>query len=180
MQKFQFKLWRSLSSKEFTAWSGSSSLSLARVWAKNRAPAFKSHCHVRRGLVIPYYHNCALLRAMSNLSLLQEGDWDIFHQTAITACWNSVWFRELSWLLSALLFSSKTLTQANTALCTTGQPHSTPVPRPLQHLHSTFDFTNRNCLTLICRCFDDELTHHGKGERKDFFLSHRDHWKVTE
>lgn len=78
----------------------------------------QSHCHVRRGWVIPYYHNCALLRATSTLFLLQEGDQDVFHRTAITECWKWV-----PGTLSALLFSSK-----NTYASKYGLVHNNATP----------------------------------------------------
>lgn len=176
MQKFQFQLRSSLSNEEFTAWSGSSPLSLARVWAKNRPAAFKSHCHVREGQVTPYLIT-GLCWELSNLSLLQEGVQNIFHPTAITVCCNWVPGTQLASFCLAILIK-KIFTEANMALCTTVQPHNNPVSRSLQHFHSMFDFAKYNCLTLTCRCFDDEPAQQGKGER--LLLSCRDHWEVPE
>lgn len=138
MQKFQFKQYCSLSSEEFTAWSVPSALSLACVWAKNRAPAFKSHCHVRRKSYLAIVTlPCRELRQICPCCKKETG---MVSTKLLSLCETAFW--GLRWLLYPSCYShQKTLMQANMALCTALQPHTTSVP--LQHLRSTFDFAKK-------------------------------------
>lgn len=86
----------------------------------------------------------------------------------LSLCETAFW--GLRWLLYPSCYShQKTLMQANMALCTALQPHTTSVP--LQHLRSTFDFAKKksNCLAVMCRCFENKLTQQGKGGKVGFF-----------
>lgn len=65
---------------------------------------------------------------MSNLSLLQEGDWHFFPPNCYH-CVLKLGSRNSAGFFLPCYSHQKTLMQANTALCTTVQPHTTPEPR---------------------------------------------------
>lgn len=117
----------------------------------------RTELHLSRATVmwIPCYDNCALLGAASNLSLLPEGDWDVFHQTG---------FQELSWLLSALLFSSKNTPGKQREPC--AQQGTLTMA-----LHPESLTLQSVTLHLTCRGSVGELIQQHKVKAKTFFKS---------